>query len=280
MAENETAPYAAPTPSRYRTVHLQQAKDEGRRFAMLTTYDFQMAQVFDEAGVEVLLVGDSAANTMMGLPTTLPITLEQLAVYAGSVVRGARRAMVLCDMPFGSYELSPQQAAENAIRLVKETGVHGVKIEGGVRYAEHIALMTDAGVPVMAHTGFTPQSENVLGGYRVQGRGEGAAEAMIREATTLQDAGAFALLMEMVPGDVARRVDEALRIPTVGIGAGPGTTGQVLVWQDMLGLRSGRMPRFVKQYADLRSVVSGAVADYRREVLEGTFPAPEHGFGD
>ncbi|QCU77852.1 3-methyl-2-oxobutanoate hydroxymethyltransferase [Citricoccus sp. SGAir0253] len=279
MAENETAPYAAPTPSRYRTVHLQQAKDEGRRFAMLTTYDFQMAQVFDEAGVEVLLVGDSAANTMMGLPTTLPITLEQLAVYAGSVVRGARRAMVLCDMPFGSYELSPQQAAENAIRLVKETGVHGVKIEGGVRYAEHIALMTDAGVPVMAHTGFTPQSENVLGGYRVQGRGEGAAEAMIREATTLQDAGAFALLMEMVPGDVARRVDEALRIPTVGIGAGPGTTGQVLVWQDMLGLRSGRMPRFVKQYADLRSVVTGAVQDYRREVLEGTFPAPEHGFG-
>ncbi|XKH53924.1 3-methyl-2-oxobutanoate hydroxymethyltransferase [Citricoccus nitrophenolicus] len=278
MAEKESAPYAAPTPARYRTVHLQKAKDEGRRFAMLTAYDFQMAQIFDDAGIETILVGDSAANTMMGHATTLPITLDEMIVYAGSVVRGTRRAMVLCDLPFGSYELSPQQATESAIRLVKEAGVHAVKMEGGVRYAEHVRMMTDAGVPVMAHIGFTPQSENVLGGYRVQGRTEGAAEAMVREATVLQDAGAFAVLMEMVPSDIARQVDEALRVPTVGIGAGPTTTGQVLVWQDMLGLRTGRMPRFVKQYADLHSVVSAAVTDYRRDVLEGTFPASEHGF--
>ncbi|MFB9070780.1 3-methyl-2-oxobutanoate hydroxymethyltransferase [Citricoccus parietis] len=278
MAEKETAPYAAPTPARYRTVHLQKAKDEGRRFAMLTAYDFQMAQVFDDAGIETILVGDSAANTMMGHATTLPITLDEMIVYAGSVVRGTRHAMVLCDLPFGSYELSPQQGTESAIRLVKEAGVHAVKMEGGVRYAEHVRMMTDAGVPVMAHIGFTPQSENVLGGYRVQGRTEGAAEAMVREATVLQDAGAFAVLMEMVPSDIARQVDEALRVPTVGIGAGPTTTGQVLVWQDMLGLRTGRMPRFVKQYADLHSVVSAAVTDYRRDVLEGTFPAAEHGF--
>ncbi|GAA1676533.1 3-methyl-2-oxobutanoate hydroxymethyltransferase [Citricoccus zhacaiensis] len=278
MAEKETAPYAAPTPARYRTVHLQKAKDEGRRFAMLTAYDFQMAQVFDDAGIETILVGDSAANTMMGHATTLPITLDEMIVYAGSVVRGTRHAMVLCDLPFGSYELSPQQATESAIRLVKEAGVHAVKMEGGVRYAENVRMMTDAGVPVMAHIGFTPQSENVLGGYRVQGRTEGAAEAMVREATVLQDAGAFAVLMEMVPSDIARQVDEALRVPTVGIGAGPTTTGQVLVWQDMLGLRPGRMPRFVKQYADLHSVVSRAVTDYRRDVLEGTFPAAEHGF--
>ncbi|WP_313817775.1 3-methyl-2-oxobutanoate hydroxymethyltransferase [Citricoccus sp.] len=278
MAEKETAPYAAPAPARYRTVHLQKAKDEGRRFAMLTAYDFQMAQVFDDAGIETILVGDSAANTMMGHATTLPITLDEMIVYAGSVVRGTRHAMVLCDLPFGSYELSPQQATESAIRLVKEAGVHAVKMEGGVRYAEHVRMMTDAGVPVMAHIGFTPQSENVLGGYRVQGRTEGAAEAMVREATVLQDAGAFAVLMEMVPSDIARQVDESLRVPTVGIGAGSATTGQVLVWQDMLGLRTGKMPRFVKQYADLHSVVSAAVTDYRRDVLEGTFPAAEHGF--
>ncbi len=278
MAENETAPYAAPAPSRYRTVHLQQAKDEGRRFAMLTAYDFQMAQVFDEAGIETILVGDSAANNVMGHATTLPITLDEMIVFAGSVVRGTRRAMVLCDLPFGSYELSPQQATESAIRLVKEAGVHAVKMEGGERYAEHIRMMTDAGVPVMAHIGFTPQSENVLGGYRVQGRGEDAAQAMIREATVLQDAGAFAVLMEMVPTGIARQVDEALRVPTVGIGAGPHTTGQVLVWQDMLGLRAGRLPRFVKQYANLRGDVSEAVTAFRRDVLEGTFPAAEHGF--
>ncbi|MFC7402174.1 3-methyl-2-oxobutanoate hydroxymethyltransferase [Citricoccus sp. GCM10030269] len=278
MAENDTAPSAAPTPSRYRTVHLQRAKDEGRRFAMLTAYDFQMAQIFDDAGLETILVGDSAASTMMGHATTLPITMDEMIVFAGSVVRGTRRAMVLCDLPFGSYELSPQQATESAIRLVKEAGVHAVKMEGSVRYADHIRMMTDAGVPVMAHIGFTPQSENVLGGYRVQGRGDDAAAEMIREATTLQDAGAFAVLMEMVPSEIARKVDEALHVPTVGIGAGAGTTGQVLVWQDMLGLRSGKMARFVKQYADLHTVVREAVSAYRQDVLDGSFPAAEHGF--
>lgn len=279
MAENETAPYGAPkAPSRYRTVHLQQAKDEGRRFAMLTAYDFQMAQIFDEAGVETLLVGDSAANNVMGHTTTLPITVDEMIVFASSVVRGADRAMVVCDLPFGSYELSAEQGTETAIRLVKEAGVHAVKMEGGARYADHIRMMTAAGVPVMTHIGFTPQSENVLGGYRVQGRGEDAASRMIEEAVALQDAGAFCVLMEMVPSEVARQVDEALRVPTIGIGAGAATTGQVLVWQDMLGLRSGRMARFVKQYADLRSVVHDAAASYADEVRSGAFPAPEHGF--
>lgn len=279
MAEKETAPYGAPAaPSRYRTVHLQKAKDEGRHFAMLTAYDFQMAQIFDEAGIETILVGDSAANNVMGHATTLPITMDEMIVFASSVVRAAQRAFVLCDLPFGSYELSPEQGTENAIRLVKEAGVHAVKMEGGARYADHIRMMTAAGVPVMAHIGFTPQAENVLGGYRVQGRGDDAAARMIEEAVTLQDAGAFAVLMEMVPSDVARQVDEALSVPTVGIGAGGATTGQVLVWQDMLGLRSGKMARFVKQYADLRMVVRDAVTAYGDEVRSGAFPAPEHGF--
>lgn len=281
-AADETAPYpssAAPAaPSRYRTVHLQRAKDEGRRFAMLTAYDAMTAALFDEAGVEVLLVGDSVGSTVLGHSSTLPVTLDEMVLFSAAVVRGASRALVVADLPFGSYEASPGQAVAAGVRLLKEAGVHAVKAEGDERFAPHVAALVAAGVPVMAHIGFTPQSEHVLGGYRVQGRGEGATERLVASARALEEAGAFAVLMEMVPVEVARAVDAALRVPTIGIGAGPATTGQVLVWQDMLGLNAGRVPRFVRRYADLRTVMGEAVREYRREVLDGSFPAPEHGF--
>ncbi len=267
-----------PAPARVRTVHLQRAKDEGRRFAMLTTYDAMTAALFDEAGVEVLLVGDSVGNTVLGHSSTLPVTLDQMVLFSSAVVRGASRALVVADLPFGSYEASPEQAVAAGVRLMKEAGVHAVKAEGDERFAPHVAAMTAAGVPVMAHIGFTPQSEHVLGGYRVQGRGEGAADRVVASARALEQAGAFAVLMEMVPAHVAAAVETAVQVPTVGIGAGPHTTGQVLVWQDMLGLRTGRVPRFVKQYARLHDVVGEAVRAYRADILDGSFPAPEHGF--
>ncbi|GAA4369820.1 3-methyl-2-oxobutanoate hydroxymethyltransferase [Paeniglutamicibacter cryotolerans] len=275
--QNTSAPAGTSLPSRVRIPHLARAKAEGRHFAMLTAYDCQIASIFDEAGIEVLLVGDSAASTMMGASSTLPITMEEMIVFARSVVAGTKRALVVCDMPFGSYEVSVEQAVANGIRLLKEAGVHAVKLEGGARYAPHVEAMTAAGVPVMGHIGFTPQSEHVLGGYRIQGRGE-AAQVMIDDALALQDAGSFCVLMEMVPTEAARAVDAALRVPTIGIGAGPVTTGQVLVWQDMLGLGSGRNPRFVKKYAELRPLITSAAAAYLHDVHAGTFPGPEHGF--
>lgn len=255
-----------------RTTHLAQAKQDGTHFAMLTAYDQYMAEIFDAAGIETLLVGDSAANNVLGHRTTLPITLDQMITFSAAVVRSTTRAMVIADMPFGSYEVSPEQAVASGIRLLKEAGVAAVKMEGGEFYAPHIEAMTAAGIPVMAHIGFTPQSENTLGGYRVQGRGDEAAADMVKTAQTLEAAGAFGLLMEMVPTSVANAVDEALTIPTVGIGAGPGTTGQVLVWQDMLGLRGGRMAKFVKQYANLRPIVEQAARDFHEEVVSGAFP--------
>lgn len=291
MQPEETAPYgnapaastlssspAAPRPAvRVRTHHLAQAKAAGEKFAMLTAYDQYMAQIFDEAGIEVLLVGDSAANNVMGYRTTLPITLDEMIVFAKSVTAAARRALVVCDLPFGSYEASPAQAVESSVRLVKEGGVHAVKMEAGAAYADRVRAVTDAGIPVMAHIGFTPQSEHALGGYRVQGRGD-AAESLLADAVALQDAGAFCVLMEMVPAAVAGRIEAELRVPTIGIGAGNATTGQVLVWPDMLGLRTGRTPRFVRQYAELRSVIHEAAVAYRADVRSGTFPGPEHTF--
>ena len=280
------APYAGPTPSatsqpagprRIRIPHLQQLKDSGRHFAMLTAYDQYTSGIFDEAGIEVLLVGDSAANNVMGHATTLPITLDEMIVFARSVSAGASRSLVVCDLPFGSYEVSPQQAVESSIRLLKEGLVHAVKMEGGAFYAPHVRALAAAGIPVMAHIGFTPQSEHALGGYRVQGRGD-ARRAVLNDSAALAEAGAFCVLMEMVPADVAAEVDAAVAVPTIGIGAGSATTGQVLVWQDMAGLRGGTMPRFVKQYADLRSVLSEAAKTYAEEVRSGTFPGPEHSF--
>lgn len=261
-----------------RTTHLAQAKRDGDRFAMLTAYDQYMAEIFDAAGIETLLVGDSAANNVLGHRTTLPITMDQMITFAAGVARSTSRAMVIADMPFGSYEVSPQQAVESGIRLLKEAGVAAVKMEGGTYYVPHIEAMTAAGIPVMAHIGFTPQSENTLGGYRVQGRDDDAAQEMIRTAQDLEAAGAFAVLMEMVPTHVATAVDEALTVPTIGIGAGNGTTGQVLVWQDMLGLRGGRMAKFVKQYANLRPQVEEAARAYHQDVISGAFPDEDTSF--
>lgn len=265
------------SPKRVRTVHLQQFKDAGQKFSMLTAYDAQIASIFDEAGIELLLVGDSASNVMMGRSSTLPITVEEMLVFTKSVVNGASRALVVADLPFGSYEASPAQAVATSVRLMKEAGAQAVKIEGGAAMAAHVRMMVASGIPVIAHIGFTPQAEHALGGYRVQGRGD-TAQALIDDALALQDAGAFCVLMEMVPAELATQVDRALRVPTIGIGAGNGTTGQVLVWQDMLGLGSGRVPRFVKQYANLREVVAEAAGQYRSDVSSGSFPAPEHSF--
>ncbi|MBP3036829.1 3-methyl-2-oxobutanoate hydroxymethyltransferase [Arthrobacter sp. zg-ZUI100] len=264
-------------PRRIRIPHLQQFKDSGQHFAMLTAYDQYTAAIFDEAGIEVLLVGDSAANNVMGHATTLPITLDEMIVFARSVTAGAQRALVVADLPFGSYEVSPAQAVESSIRLLKEGLVHAVKMEGGAHYVPHVSALAAAGIPVMAHVGFTPQSEHALGGYRVQGRGD-AAQAVLDDAVALADAGAFCVLMEMVPADVAAQVDAAVAVPTIGIGAGNATTGQVLVWQDMAGMRGGKAPRFVKAFADVRSVLSQAAKEYAAEVRSGTFPGPEHSF--
>lgn len=269
---------AAITRRRVRTHHLQQAKDEGRKFAMLTAYDQYTAEIFDEAGIEVLLIGDSAANNVMGHATTLPITMDEMIVFARGVSAGASHSLVVCDLPFGSYEVSPAEAIKSSVRLMKEGLVHAVKMEGGKHYADHVASMTAAGIPVMAHVGFTPQSEHSLGGYRVQGRGDAARE-VVEDAVALAEAGAFCVLMEMVPADVAAMVDAAVSVPTIGIGAGNATTGQVLVWQDMAGLRGGKQAKFVKQYADLRTVLGNAASAYRDDVRSGSFPGPEHSFG-
>ncbi|PQZ89263.1 3-methyl-2-oxobutanoate hydroxymethyltransferase [Arthrobacter sp. MYb222] len=264
-------------PSRIRLHHLQQAKDNGEKFAMLTAYDVMMAEIFDSAGIEMLLVGDSAANTVLGYESTLPITLDEMIMFTKAVANGAKRAMVVADLPFGSYEQSPAQAVATAVRLMKEGHAHAVKMEGTAQYADHVRAMVLAGVPVIGHIGFTPQSEHALGGYRVQGRGD-AVEQMKHDAVQLQDAGAFCILMEMVPSPVAAKIDAALKVPTIGIGAGNSTTGQVLVWQDMLGLGGGRTPRFVKKYADLREVVGNAVREYHQDVVSGTFPSAEYEF--
>ncbi|MBF6672472.1 MULTISPECIES: 3-methyl-2-oxobutanoate hydroxymethyltransferase [Glutamicibacter] len=264
-------------PSRIRIHHLQQAKDRGEKFAMLTAYDVMMAEIFDSAGIEILLVGDSAANTVIGYDSTLPITLDEMVVFTKAVANGAQRAMVVADLPFGSYEQSPAQAVETAVRLMKEGGAQAVKMEGTAQYAEHVRAMVLAGVPVIGHIGFTPQSEHALGGFRVQGRGDAMAQ-MKADALALQDAGAFCILMEMVPSTAAAEIDAALRVPTIGIGAGASTTGQVLVWQDMLGLGARRTPRFVKKYADLRSVIGQAVSEYHQDVISGSFPSEEYEF--
>lgn len=263
--------------ARIRTHHLRQAKLNGERFAMLTAYDQYTAEIFDQAGIEVLLVGDSASNNVFGNETSLPVTVDELLPLCRAVARSAKRALVVADLPFGSYEVSAQQAVATGVRFLKEGLAHAVKIEGGKFYAETVRAMVQAGIPVMAHIGFTPQSEHALGGYRVQGRGDDARR-LIEDAVALADAGAFCVLMEMVPAETAAAVNAAVDVPTVGIGAGNATTGQVLVWQDMAGLRGGKMAKFVKQYADLRTALSDAAKAYAEEVRSGQFPGPEHSF--
>lgn len=262
---------------RMRTHHLREMKQRGERFAMLTAYEQYAAEVFDEAGIEVLLVGDSASNNVYGNATSLPVTVDELLPLTRAVSGSVRRALVVGDLPFGSYQGSPEQAYDTAVRFMKEGGAHAIKLEGGREMVAQIERLTRGGVPVMAHIGFTPQSEHALGGYRIQGKGE-AAERLLADARAVQEAGAFAVVMEMVPGEIAGRITADLAIPTIGIGAGADCDGQVLVWQDAFGLRSGRMPRFVKQYADVRGVLAQAARDYAADVKGGTFPGPEHTF--
>ncbi|MGC5032166.1 3-methyl-2-oxobutanoate hydroxymethyltransferase [Micromonospora sp. DT229] len=272
-----TALYGGPATRRVRTRDLIAAKERGEKWAMLTSYDQYTASIFDAAGIPVLLVGDSAANNVFGYETTLPVTAEDLLPLVRAVVRATRQTLVVGDLPFGSYEEGPTQALRTAVRFMKEGGCHAVKLEGGRRCADQIAAIVGAGIPVMAHIGFTPQSEHNLGGYRVQGRGD-AAEEVIADARAVAEAGAFAVVLEMVPGAVAKRVTAELTIPTVGIGAGPETDAQVLVWQDMAGLRTGRAPRFVKRYADLAGTLDAATRRFAEEVRGGEFPAAEHTF--
>lgn len=286
----ETAPYgtgpAARTPQgdqtvrpikRIRTQHLREMKQRGERFSMLTAYEQYAAATFDEAGIEVLLVGDSASNNVYGNETSLPVTVDELIPLTRAVSRSVQRALVVGDLPFGSYQASPEQAYLTAARFMKEGGAHCVKLEGGVEMVPQIEKLTAGGIPVMAHIGFTPQSEHALGGYRVQGRGDTATRVMT-DAKAIEAAGAFAVVMEMVPGDTAAQVTAELAIPTIGIGAGNQCDGQVLVWQDAFGLRTGRMAKFVKQYADLHGVLLQAARDFDTDVKAGTFPGPEHTF--
>lgn len=260
------------------TVHdIGRAKERGEKWPMLTAYDAMTASVFDEAGIPVMLVGDSMGNCHLGYDSTVPVTLDEMTMLSAAVVRGTSRALIVADLTFGSYQEGPVQALRSATRLVKDAGVGAVKLEGGERSHDQIELLVSSGIPVMAHIGLTPQSVNAMG-YRVQGRGEEAAQQLLRDAKAVQDAGAFAVVLELVPAEIAAEVTQALHIPTVGIGAGAQTDAQVLVWTDMLGLTSGKVPRFVKQYADLRSVMSGAAQAFAEDVVGGTFPQAEHEF--
>ncbi len=242
---------------------------------MITAYDALTARIFDDAGIPVMLVGDSAAMVVYGYDSTVPVTVDDLLPLAAAVVRGSSRALVVGDLPFGSYQGSPQQALETAARFMKEAGVQAVKLEGGARVLPQVEALVSAGIPVMAHLGLTPQSVNQLGGYRVQGRGEDG-EILMQDAKAMEAAGAFAIVLEVVPSDLAERVTRSLSIPTIGIGAGASTDAQVLVWQDMAGLTPGRPAKFVKRYADLGAVLSGAVREWAGEVVAGTYPGPEH----
>ncbi|OLL71281.1 3-methyl-2-oxobutanoate hydroxymethyltransferase [Pseudonocardia sp. Ae168_Ps1] len=244
---------------------------------MLTAYDVYSAEIFDDAGIPVLLVGDSAGNNVFGHDNTIPVTVDDLLPLTRAVVRGARSALVVADLPFGSYQISPAQAQESAFRFMKEAGAHAVKLEGGARFAPQIEALTSSGVPVMGHLGFTPQSEHALGGFRIQGRGD-AGDRLVEDALAVQEAGAFAVVLEMVPADVAKRVTGELRIPTVGIGAGPDCDGQVLVWSDMAGMNRGRVPRFVRRYAEVGSVLHDAAAAFAADVRGGEYPAEEHSY--
>jgi 3-methyl-2-oxobutanoate hydroxymethyltransferase len=262
---------------RVRVHHLRELKDRGQPWPMLTAYDMYTAAIFDEAGIPVLLVGDSAANNVYGHETSLPVTVDELIPLVRAVTRSVKRALVVADLPFGSYQLSPQQAVETSVRFMKEGLAHAVKLEGGRAFAPHVEALTTAGIPVMGHIGFTPQSEHNLGGYRVQGRGE-AGGAVLDDALALQEAGAFAVVMEMVPAEVAKNVTHELRVPTIGIGAGPDCDGQVLVWHDLLGINEGRLPRFVKRFADVAGEVRRGLGRYVHEVRAGTYPAEEHSY--
>jgi len=255
---------------------VQRFKDEGRRFAMLTAYDYLSAQILDDAGIPILLVGDSLGMVVLGYPTTLPVTLDEMIHHAKAVSRGSRQALLVGDMPFMSYHASVEQAITSAGRFLQEAGMHAVKLEGGGRIVEITRRLTEMGIPVMGHLGLTPQFVHQMGGFKVQGKSESQAARIIADAKDLEQAGAFSLVLEGVPNAVATRVTRSVRIPTIGIGAGPGTAGQVLVLHDMLGLTTGKPPKFVKRYANLAAEISKAAQQFAQEVGAGSFPGPEH----
>jgi 3-methyl-2-oxobutanoate hydroxymethyltransferase len=256
---------------------LAGAKERGEKWPMLTAYDAMTASVFDQAGIPVLLVGDSMGNAHLGYESTVPVTLDHMTMLSAAVVRGTRRALIVADLTFGSYQEGPVQALRSATRLIKEAGVGAVKLEGGERSLAQTETLVEAGIPVMAHMGLTPQSFNTLG-YRVQGRGDEAADRLIRDAKAAQNAGAFALVLELVPAEVAAEITRSLHIPVIGIGAGPDTDAQVLVWTDMAGMTEGRVPRFTKQYANLRQTLGDAARAFAGDVAGAAFPAAEHTF--
>ena len=280
---DEQRPYGGgdsnPALKRVRIRHFQRAKEHGIKITGLTSYDCLSASIFDEAGIDFLLVGDSAGNTVFGYDTTLPVTMDELIPLTAAVVRGASRALVVADLPFGSYENGPDEALASAIRFMKETGAHAIKLEGGVRSAKQIKRIVRAGIPVMAHIGFTPQSEHGLGGHIIQGRGDDAKQ-LLEDAHAVEDAGAFAVVLEMVPSEVAGQVTKELKIPTISVGAGPNCDGQLMVWSDWAGFSRGRIPRFVKQYAQIGEVLLEAARRYRDDVESGVYPAPEHEYSE
>ncbi len=278
VVTSPTSPlYGAASGRRVTVLDLQAAKARGERWAMLTAYDALTARVLDEAGIPVLLVGDSAAMVVYGYDSTLPVTVDDLVPLVRAVTRGAQRALVVADMPFGAYQSSPAQALDAAARFMKEGRAHAVKLEGGTRVLPQVEAISAAGVPVMGHLGLTPQSVNAFGGFRVQGRGE-AGERLLADAKALQEAGCFSVVLECVPAELAERVTQALHIPTIGIGAGAATDAQVLVWQDLMGLTPEPGPRFVKRYADLRGLLSAAAQQFAAEVRDGVYPGPEHAY--
>ena len=254
------------------TTRLKQMKESGEKISMLTSYDYTMASIADGAGIDIILVGDSAANVMAGHKTTLPITLDQMIYHSSSVVRGVERAFVVCDMPFGTYQGDPQTALHSAVRIMKESGADGVKLEGGAEILDSVKKILTAGIPVMAHLGLTPQSIHKFGGYGLRAKEEAEAEKLIADAKLLEEAGCFALVLEKIPAALAKRVTESLTIPTIGIGAGGDTDGQVLVIHDMLGMNKGFSPKFLRRYANLHDVMTEAIEHYVADVKSCDFP--------
>ncbi|CAB4537496.1 unannotated protein [freshwater metagenome] len=265
------------TPKKVRTSTLAEFKHQGRKIACLTSYDALTAGIFDRAGIDVILVGDSAADNVLGYTSTLPVTVEEMIPFGRAVAGACDRALVVVDLPFGSYETGPEDALAVSIRVMKSTNASAVKLEGGTRSQSQIAAIVAAGIPVMGHIGFTPQSVNGLGGFKIQGRGEDA-EKLIHDALAVEAAGAFAVVLELVPAELASEISKRLSIPTIGIGAGAGCDGQILVWTDFAGLHDGKPRKFVKQYANLASELNLAATNYLKDVQAGTFPASEHEF--
>jgi 3-methyl-2-oxobutanoate hydroxymethyltransferase len=263
--------------SRITVADLQRLTDAGDKWSMITAYDALTAAIFDEAGIPALLVGDSAAMVVYGYPTTVPVTIGELVPLVKAVVRGSQRAMVIADLPFGSYQASIQQALETSAAFMKDGGAHAIKLEGGASVVPQVEALSSAGVPVIAHVGLTPQSVHVLGGYRVQGRGE-KADVLLRDVKALESAGAVGVVLEAIPAELAAKVSELLTIPTIGIGAGPDTDAQVIVWQDLVGLTPDPAPKFVRRYANIRADITQAAQSWRRDVEEGSFPSAEESY--